>query len=484
MADTPNNDIEKRLRDYAQQRRDAAGTPEMHPATRAMLQAEVKQKLGAAGATPTPRAGWLRIWPRLAFTLGVIALMGVAAILLVPRGEKPKDNFALAKLEAGKPATSFADKSDAAPVLAPAAAAEPMILAGTAASAPPASLDTAATRENLRSRTETPARTEPAKVFKGGAGRDLAKTAARSSTVDVSTNAMPSVGQGFFIASQDRTKESPVVPGSSRTAAKTASSTIQTDALIATAAAEKDFKTTTRLAGKKAEGGELLFDAANAKLGANGQRYRNIVVAEKQKQAAPAVLDEFTVAQDGETLTVIDRDGSVYNGYARIAPPERQGYNANVESANPVQLVPNTGAGGRAGAALEQRGMNRANQLNQAPAQSEASQRFPFGSAAQVQNAVMPLNFVFRVEGTNRSLNERVVFTGNLLQNTGNYYNNASAAQSSANALNYQQQVAPTGNVTFNNSAQNAPVFNNVISGHVQLGNQKPGELNALSVGQ
>jgi len=30
------------------------------------------------------------------------------------------------------------------------------------------------------------------------------------------------------------------------------------------------------------------------------------------------VLDEFTVAQDGETLTVVDRDGSIYNGYARL----------------------------------------------------------------------------------------------------------------------------------------------------------------------
>jgi hypothetical protein len=482
MADTPNNDIDKRLRDYAQQRRDAVGTPEMHPATRAMLQAEVKQTLG--GATPTPRAGWLTLWPRLAFALGVIALLGVAAILILPQSEKPKDNFALAKLDAAKPAMSFADKSDTASVLAPAPAAAPVMLAGSVTSASTANLDTATTLESVSRRTDTPARTEPAKVFKGGAGRDLAKTAARSSTVDVSTNAALNVGQGFFIAGQDRIKESPTFASSSRTEAKTGSSTIQTDALIATASADKDFKATTRLASKKAEGGELLFDAANAKLGANGQRYRNIVGAEKQKQAAPAVLDEFTVAQDGETLTVIDRDGSVYNGYARIAPSERQGYNANVESANPVQLVPNTGAGGRAGAALEQRAMNRASQLNQAPAQSAASQQLTPGSAAQVQNAVMPLNFVFRVEGTNRSLNQRVVFTGNLLQNTGSYYNNASAAQNSANAFNYQQQIAPAGSAAFNNSAQNAPVFNNVISGHVQLGNQKPGELNALSVGQ
>jgi hypothetical protein len=37
MTETPNNDIEKQLRDYAAHRRDAAGTPQMHPATRQLL---------------------------------------------------------------------------------------------------------------------------------------------------------------------------------------------------------------------------------------------------------------------------------------------------------------------------------------------------------------------------------------------------------------------------------------------------------------
>src|SRR5882672_365277 len=101
MAETPNNDIEKQLRDYAQQRRDAAGTPAMHPATRAMLQAEVKQRCGPADAASAPaqRAGWALFWPRFAFAFGIVAILGVAAILVFPPGNKTKENLTLAKLD-------------------------------------------------------------------------------------------------------------------------------------------------------------------------------------------------------------------------------------------------------------------------------------------------------------------------------------------------------------------------------------------------
>ena len=178
MAETPNNDIEKQLQDYAQQRRDAIGTPELHPATRQMLQAEVKQRLGNAGTTqaPTELAGWTRFWPRLAFALGVVAILGVAAILIFPPGNKAKDNLTLAKLEEATPNRVTSDKLEAAPTLAPAAM--------PAASAPPAPVrrevaaksaglgaptaDAYAMEESARRDVAT-ARKEPAKAFKGGA---------------------------------------------------------------------------------------------------------------------------------------------------------------------------------------------------------------------------------------------------------------------------------------------------------------------------
>src|SRR5262245_48061107 len=103
MPDTPDNNLEQQLRDYAQQRRDAAGSPEMHPATRQMLQAEVKQQLGTgAPANEASAAGWFRFWPRLAFAFGVIAVLGVATVLLLPPSNKAPTEFKLAKAEATK----------------------------------------------------------------------------------------------------------------------------------------------------------------------------------------------------------------------------------------------------------------------------------------------------------------------------------------------------------------------------------------------
>src|SRR6059036_1537709 len=72
--------IEKALRDCAQKRRDQAGPPpELHPATRKLLQAEVARKYPAAqrSAAAAP-AWWKGFWPR--FAIGAAAL-AIAAIL-------------------------------------------------------------------------------------------------------------------------------------------------------------------------------------------------------------------------------------------------------------------------------------------------------------------------------------------------------------------------------------------------------------------
>lgn len=497
MADTPNNDIEKQLRDYAQQRRAAVGTPEMHPATRAMLQAEVKQRHGGAGAVPTttPRADWLRFWPRLGFALGVIVILGVAAFFLVPPGNKPKENFALAKLEEATPARNMADKLDAAPVPASAPAALPVfreVTAKPAAPAPSVSLKTEAA--SFERRRDAPARAEPSKAFKGGGPRDLAKTSSGSAAgpyggAAQNGRAVQTVGQGFNFSDGERAKEAPTISGGIVAPLKAARMPVQADATAVIAS--KDLKTPATLAAaKNGEAVTQVFNAAklNDVSGYNNaglaQRYRNVAVTEKQKQISPPVLDEFTVAQNGEALTVIDRDGSIYNGYARPASATRQNVSANFDYANPIQMVPNAGGGGRGGGAFDQRAQNRAYEQNQNLSVANVSQNLAVGQGGQSQNSIATLNCFFRVEGTNRSLNERVVFTGNLLQNVGFYNNSAGNFQNNAGTQNFQQQqAAPPGNAVFNGT-YNAPVLNNVINGRVQLGDKKADELNALSVGQ
>ena len=493
MADTPNNDFEKQLRDYAQQRRDAAGTPELHPATRAMLQAEVKQRLGNVG-TPTARTergGWARFWPRLTFALGVFVVLGIAAILIFPANKKVKDNFTLAKLEESKLATNSFDKPDALPVLAPAPAAtlaRREIAAKPAAPSAPTSISADTATANFERRTDTPARMEPAKAFKSGSPRDLAKTSAGSAAIPPGSAAQ-NAGQRFQFADNDRAKAAPTVTTRGAIApGKAASSVIQADALVATAS--KDLKTVTLVgAGKKAEAGGQILAAAklndvtdNNNLGL-AQRYRTVAAMEKQKQAASPVLDEFIVTQNGEALTVIDRDGSIYKGYARLAAAGRSGGGGGYGNSGALQLVPNSYNGGRGGALLNQNATSRSQDESRAQSQVLGGAQYNQAQVVPAQNAVVTVNYFFRVEGTNRSLNQRVIFTGNILQN--NSFNNvAYNAQNSANTQAFNQQNAPSGSQAYFNNGSPAPGLNNFINGRVQLDDKKTSELNALSVGQ
>lgn len=94
------------------------------------------------------------------------------------------------------------------------------------------------------------------------------------------------------------------------------------------------------------------------------------------KRLSSQVLNNFNVEQAGNELKVVDQDGSVYAGFVE------------------AEAVPGQGqVAGRAGAV--------GGEITKQQAPSELSQ-----------------NYFFRVAGTNRSLNQRVVFTGNLLPGT------------------------------------------------------------------
>ena len=94
MANEPERPIEKLLRDAARKRRDMAGAPfELHPATRRLLQGEVTRRFakrqGEARSFSTIVA---QLWPRFAWGLGILAVLGVAVWVLLPGtiGDKPQ----------------------------------------------------------------------------------------------------------------------------------------------------------------------------------------------------------------------------------------------------------------------------------------------------------------------------------------------------------------------------------------------------------
>lgn len=498
MPDTPDNNLEQQLRDYAEQRRDAAGTPAMHPATRRLLQAEVKEQLAdGAAASAAPAEGRFRFWPRLAFALGIIVMLCVVAVLLGPPGGKPKADFELAKLQTTN-AVAPTRRELVEPLRATAPASDSLrpTVATPAPSGSMAEKDTLA-RSRMADATAT---TEVMLSAKSAPARDIRKFKAGP---EKSPSGQPVVAPGAASGLVDQTKtgsreESFAAQPKAMTIAKAAA-----PAKGGFSSADKELKAPAPSVAMKlgAPGEAQLNTLANVQTISGradlGQRYRNVVAGEKRaSEAALPVLDEFTVNQTGDALTIVDRDGSVYSGFTRLAEPAtRANVNYDAAGSGAMRLVENANTGGRGGQAFQQRSQNDANELNLNRAQSQSAAQNAYNLSAQnapAQNATA--NYFFRVEGTNRSLNQRVVFSGNILQNGAvfNTYNNAGSIVTNSQVF---QNVQPVPNASsqnigqgfnFNNSqglnnTYNVPV-QNFINGRVQLDNRQAGELNAIPV--
>src|ERR1700691_5975972 len=79
-SNEPNNNMDELLRAYAKKRREQAEPAlELHPATRKLLQDEVKRTFGATPAPTRRRSSWLVRWPigalwPLAWAGGMVAI--------------------------------------------------------------------------------------------------------------------------------------------------------------------------------------------------------------------------------------------------------------------------------------------------------------------------------------------------------------------------------------------------------------------------
>src|SRR6267142_786004 len=92
----PERPIEKLLRQAAEARRTQAGTPqELHPANRRMLQSEIARKF--ASPVPHRRSFFELYMPRLAWSAAVIVGVGLAASLMLPRNNPPRQEMVFAK---------------------------------------------------------------------------------------------------------------------------------------------------------------------------------------------------------------------------------------------------------------------------------------------------------------------------------------------------------------------------------------------------
>jgi hypothetical protein len=162
----------------------------------------------------------------------------------------------------------------------------------------------------------------------------------------------------------------------------------------------------------------------------------------------PNVLRSFQVEQTGRQIRVVDADGSVYDGTIGQPASEEVLKHSVVARTADTELKKN----------LEP-GLSRAENAPAATAGETAEQQSTF----------------FQVAGTNRSLNQLVVFQGNFLANT----NQTNAVFLGAKLEAEQSAVAQQQN----QSLQSQQPFNALIQGQATIGGRNRIQINASPVG-
>jgi hypothetical protein len=162
-------------------------------------------------------------------------------------------------------------------------------------------------------------------------------------------------------------------------------------------------------------------------------------------------LNSFRAEQTGDTLRIVDEDGSVYEGKLQVP-------------ADDVAL-------------------SKAKELDQIQTQTRARDARPAGAVSPSQTQQMAPTLNFNVSGMNRSLTQRVVFTGQLQQ---------AISPGTANSQSKAQFFAPiqgAAQASFSNSqtqkqqAQQAPDAGQQqrIVGRARLGATPEFEVDAFS---
>lgn len=361
----PERDIEKELKAYAQQRRAAAGAPPpLHPADRKALQAE------AARLTKSPdapsRSWWQTFfgsWPGLAVAGAAAVAVVVASLhLLAPPDNKQEriQSFAAARRPMDEP------KAMLAPAPRPAAtpAPRPMVLAEKTDSQTKSSR---VVREDHSSAVPSPTpATLPA----------AAPSGASPTTVNLALNAPPPAPIAAPAAATP--------PPTARMFAPASSALRDRESSLSSGQLAKDVNGSASPGAPATVGGTIAGSTGSFNRLATAEAARMLVTQRFRRTDVPAkqakvtgisnVLASFKVEQDLGKLRLIDSDGSVYSGSVEETPE----------------------IAGQADALLE-------------TARSEKQ-------AAAAKKPAQPVRFFrFRVSGTNRTLKEEVVFTGNFL---------------------------------------------------------------------
>ncbi len=433
--------IEKLLRRYATRRRDEAGAaPELHPATRRLLQGEVtRQYPKPVPDDKAPRPGFFALLAqRWAYALGIFLVLGVAAVMILPSLNNSTSHPTLAQKSASE---NLALRESIAPAPTP-------TLAPTA---PPAESQPA-----LRLAVAEERRNESTAAPSGGGNlgrpRDDSASLGFSDTngvatsyriVDAERDVPPfSRAQAATATSPGANLDSPT-PASRTLSAPSPSRARTTEAFDDRRKAEaappavvttglENKSPATRGAGVEKDA-DRFYSQSFANI-APEQLKAKIAKVAAETPAAP-VLANFQVQQVGNQVRVVDGDGSTYLGELTAAA-------ASID------------------------GVDKEN--------AAGSHARPAASPASAINASQPAahNYLWRVEGTNRTLNQNVVFSWNFIETNGT----SATTQLNTAASTLKQDAAKQ-------PAQFQQLLNNsVINGRAQLGPAQQIEVNAVPV--
>ena len=352
----PERKIEKLLRAYARKRRAAADDPlKLHPAMRRQLQDEVSRH--ALKPEETEEASlslWQLFRQQWAFLLGFALMAFLGAMLLLP---------ALGSAKHKAQSTSTMNNLKQIGVAA-------QMAAENNNGRLPESLDDLSSALGTKSVLTDSVSGKPL-VYIGG-GKDL-KTLSGNAVLAYS----PSDKNGRAVLFADGRVEL-VANGSFTTLTNQESPEL---ALTENVTREEPAKTAINeptVAAAPLSGGTISQTFAQTAAATESQNlYKNMSAS---AQAAP-VLQSFQVLQNGDAVSVVDRDGSVYQGSVQAA--------AEAERKEPAPNLP------PGGTPVPPQGETTAGQL-----------------IATKQLAAQ--NYLFRVVGMNQTLKRNVVFTGSM----------------------------------------------------------------------
>jgi hypothetical protein len=438
--------IEKLLRAYAKKRRaDAGDAFTLHPATRRILQNE------AARLAPKPEdeAETLTLWElfrrRWAVLLGFALIIFFGAALFLPALNKAKMRSVgtLAMKQNKDRELQTVEVENAKPAAPPVAAAELRSEKTDTLGAADGKRREVLAQSELQAANQPVSKTataaddmgsfdRPVHSFGGGGGGGAPAPETSMTTVSGGTLALGIGGEKNGAASGAVAG----LPAAAPVAAPPPA--VQADD---SAVAQNSFAF------------KALAQSNAAKFGLNNNNSQRFVQAAAQTRT-PAVLDSFEVQQNGNAISVVDRDGSIYNG-----------------TLEPVEL------------AVQEEPAKAKEVADKSAVLSDAAKKEAFlaGNAGNVQSPAQ--NYFFRVAGANRSLKQNVVFTGNLIAISNAATNAATNATQKFSNQNAGARAGQFQSANGNAVPAQGSLFNNSrIAGTATIDDTNKIEINAVPV--